>query len=252
MQDEQSQVKANLIAVRQRISSLVEEHHAFEVKKCFLLSCPSCLHFVSGQPRLVAVSKLKPVEYIQAAYDEGQRVFGENYVQELVEKAKKLPLDIQWHMIGHVTSSNINALLKVPNLHVLETVDSEGLARKLNERLARTERRLNVFVQVHTSGEESKYGVAPQDALALCRIVHSECPQLSLCGLMTIGKLNGPPEEDFRVLIDVRNRVSQELQIPLQELELSMGMSGDYDAAIRFGSTNIRLGSTIFGARDKH
>ena len=96
----------------------------------------------------MAVSKLKSVDHIRAAYDQGQRVFGENYVQELVEKCPQLPDDIEWHMIGHVSRSNIKHVLKVPNLTLLETVDSEKFATKLNTLTGEHDRILNVFVQV--------------------------------------------------------------------------------------------------------
>ncbi len=239
-----AEVKSNLARVRAVIDGVVEREHLFK-------------------PRLVAVSKLKSVEHIRAAYEEGQRVFGENYVQEVVEKAPQLPDDIAWHMIGHVTSSNAkNLLLKVPNLTVVEAVDSTKLAKKLDDVLAaenkeraagKPPRSVRVFVQVNTSGEESKFGVEPKDAVEVCRFVHEQCKQLRLGGLMTIGKLHGDPADDFRKLVEVRGLVSQALQIPLIDVELSMGMSGDFETAMRFGATNIRIGSTIFGARDpKH
>ncbi len=238
---ELADVKSNLSNLRRRIAEVVEAEHLYE-------------------PRLVAVSKFKSVEHIRTAYDVGQRVFGENYVQELVEKAPQLPSDIEWHMIGHVTTSNAKNVLKVPNLSVVEAVDSEKLAKKLhdllqpeNEKLEaeKKERRVvKVFVQVNTSGEESKFGVEPSDAVNLCRFVNEQCGNLKLSGLMTIGKLKGDPADDFKQLVDVRTQVSQALQIPLVKLELSMGMSGDYESAMRLGATNIRIGSTIFGARE--
>merc|ERR1711916_392491 len=146
--------------------------------------------------RLVAVSKLKSIDHIKAAYNIGQRVFGENYVQELVEKSPQLPEDIQWHMIGHVTSSNVRKLLQVKNLACLETVDSEKSAKKINNVLVEQERDLKVFIQVNTSGEESKFGVEPKDTVELVRFVR-ECSNLKFAGLMTIGKLNGDAREDF-------------------------------------------------------
>lgn len=232
MESDLAHVQKNLALVREQVDRIVDEHHLFK-------------------PRLVAVSKLKGIEYVKEAYAAGQRVFGENYVQELVEKAPQLPDDIEWHMIGHVTSSNSKNLLKVKNLSLLETVDSEKFARRMNRLLEEEERRLKVFVQVNTSGEESKYGVEPSEAVALCTFVHRECPALELSGLMTIGKYHGDASEDFARLVDVRTQVSKELGIALADLELSMGMSGDFETALKAGSTNIRIGSTIFGARPK-
>jgi hypothetical protein len=242
--EELAEVKSNLARVRASIDAAVEREHVFK-------------------PRLVAVSKLKSVEHIRAAYEEGQRVFGENYVQELVEKAPQLPDDIAWHMIGHVTTSNAKNLLKVPNLSVVEAVDSTKLAKKLDDVLAaenktreankQAPRTVRVFVQVNTSGEESKFGVEPKDSLEVCRFVHEQCKQLRFGGLMTIGKLHGDPADDFRKLVEVRAQVSHALQIAMIDVELSMGMSGDFETAMRYGATNVRIGSTIFGARDpKH
>ncbi len=138
-------------------------------------------------------------------------------------------------MIGHVTSSNAKNLLKVQNLSVVEAVDSEKLAKKLDSLLEaeKSGRKLRVMVQVNTSGEESKYGVEPDAAIPLCQFVHSNCPNLKLSGLMTIGKLHGDPVLDFQKLIDVRTAVSAALKLPLIDLELSMGMSSDYEIALR-------------------
>ncbi|EFN58933.1 hypothetical protein CHLNCDRAFT_48564 [Chlorella variabilis] len=203
-------------------------------------------------PRLVAVSKTKPAEAVREAYEAGHRVFGENYVQELADKAPLLPQDCAWHFIGHLQSNKVKALLEaVPNLALLETVDSAKLASKLDSTVASLGRPpLAVFVQVNTSGEESKYGVEPQDCLALARHIHEQCPHLRLAGLMTIGMPDYTSRpENFRCLADCRRAVCAALGLQEGDLELSMGMSGDFEAAIEMGSTNVRVGSTIFGAR---
>ncbi|KAK3265329.1 hypothetical protein CYMTET_25979 [Cymbomonas tetramitiformis] len=209
---------------------------------------------VSRPVRLVAVSKTKPVEMLQEAYDAGQRVFGENYVQELLEKAPQLPGDISWHFIGHLQSNKAKAIVKsIPNLQAVETVDSVKLANLLDKAVTEAEwqRKLNIFVQVNTSGEESKFGVDPADVLSLARHVHTECPGLTLSGLMTIGMPDYTSRpENFECLNNCRSTVAEELGIPAQDLELSMGMSGDFEQAIEMGSTNVRVGSTIFGARN--
>ncbi|KAL4457402.1 hypothetical protein ABPG75_012267 [Micractinium tetrahymenae] len=189
-------------------------------------------------PRLVAVSKTKPAEAVQEAYEAGHRVFGENYVQELVDKAPQLPADCAWHFIGHLQSNKVKTLLEgVPNLAMLETVDSEKLANKLDS-------------TVNTSGEESKYGVEPKDCVALARHIHESCKHLRLAGLMTIGMPDySSRPENFQCLSDCRKAVAEALGLPEAELELSMGMSGDFEQAVEMGSTNVRVGSTIFGAR---
>jgi len=205
-------------------------------------------------PRLVAVSKTKPAELIQQAYDVGHRDFGENYVQELCEKAPALPADIRWHFIGHLQSNKVAALVKsVPNLAFVETVDSERLARKLNGAVeAQGRPPLNVLVQVNTSGEESKSGVEPgAPAVELSRFIVTECAHLRLRGLMTIGMPDYTSRpENFQCLQQCRREVAAAIGVDEADLELSMGMSGDFEAATEMGSTNVRVGSTIFGARD--
>ncbi|GAX86632.1 hypothetical protein CEUSTIGMA_g14040.t1 [Chlamydomonas eustigma] len=206
-------------------------------------------------PRLVAVSKTKPAEAIQEAYDVGHRVFGENYVQEMLEKAPVLPSDIKWHFIGHLQSNKVKSIIEaVPNLAMVETVDSTKLAHKLNKAVEGSGRPpLSVMVQVNTSGEESKYGVGPSEVVSLARHVFTQCPHLKLAGLMTIGMPDYTSRpENFECLAKCREDVSQDLGLPVDQIELSMGMSGDFEQAIEMGSTNIRVGSTIFGARNYH
>lgn len=204
-------------------------------------------------PRLVAVSKTKPVEMLKEAYDAGQRVFGENYVQEILEKVPQLPEDISWHFIGHLQSNKAKSLIEgVPNLAMLETVDSVKLANKLDNAVSCASRApLPVMVQVNTSGEESKFGLDPAETLELARHIQKECHFLRLAGLMTVGNADYTSTPDnFKCLADCRERISSELGIKEEDLELSMGMSGDFEPAIGAGSTNVRLGSTIFGKRD--
>jgi pyridoxal phosphate enzyme (YggS family) len=204
--------------------------------------------------RLVCVSKTKPAEAIQQLYDAGYRHFGENYFQELVEKAALLPGDIQWHFIGHLQSSKAAKLVKeVPGLTAVETVDTAKLAGKLNNACAAAERGpLKVFLQVDSSGEDSKSGVQPgPELLELVAYITEQCPLLTISGLMTIG---APGDSScFDRLVEARETVAAALQAHAGEsapaLELSMGMSGDFEAAIERGATSVRVGSTIFGAR---
>eukprot|EP00882_Tetradesmus_deserticola_P003875 GHRQ01004099.1.p1 GENE.GHRQ01004099.1~~GHRQ01004099.1.p1 ORF type:complete len:255 (+),score=89.83 GHRQ01004099.1:556-1320(+) len=204
--------------------------------------------------RLVAVSKTKPVEAIQEAYDAGHRDFGENYVQELLDKAPLLPADIRWHFIGHLQSNKAKPLLEgVPGLACVQTVDSSKLADRL-ERIAAglsRQQKLGVMLQVNTSGEESKYGCAPAEAVGLARHIAAGCGSLQLAGLMTIGMPDySSRPENFSCLVQCRAEVAAALGLPPEQLELSMGMSGDFEQAIEMGSTNVRVGSTIFGARE--
>ncbi|ERE89619.1 pyridoxal phosphate homeostasis protein [Cricetulus griseus] len=213
------------------------------------------------QPRLVAVSKTKPADMVIEAYGHGQRTFGENYVQELLEKASNPKVlsscpEIKWHFIGHLQKQNVNKLMAVPNLFMLETVDSMKLADKVNsswQKKGSTER-LKVMVQINTSGEESKHGLPSSEAIAVVEHIKASCPNLEFVGLMTIGSfghdLSQGPNPDFQMLLRLRQELCEKLNIPVDQVELSMGMSADFQHAIEVGSTNVRVGSTIFGERD--
>ncbi|XP_078669914.1 pyridoxal phosphate homeostasis protein-like [Branchiostoma floridae x Branchiostoma belcheri] len=213
------------------------------------------------QPRLVAVTKTKPKDLILSAYKAGQRHFGENYVQELTDKASDPEIvgqlnDIRWHFIGHLQRNKVNKVTGIPNLYMVETVDSEKLATAINaswEKLGRTER-LKVMVQVNTSREEQKHGIPPEQVCELYKHVVENCPHLQAVGIMTIGvydyDLRNGPNPDFQVLLKCRTDICQAFNLQPEEVELSMGMSTDFEHAIEVGSTNIRVGSTIFGARE--
>lgn len=203
--------------------------------------------------QLVAVSKTKPMELLRAAYDNGQRHFGENYVQELVSKAEQMPSDIKWHFIGPLQTNKAKALASIANLHVVETVDREKAASALEKAVVNVGRDtpLNVMVQVNTSGEETKSGCVPGDSIQLARAIVNDCPHLRLVGLMTIGAPDTSDEPAaFKILKEERDAVAQALGSSVDSLQLSMGMSGDFEAAIKMGSNSVRVGSTIFGARE--
>lgn len=197
--------------------------------------------------------------------------FGENYAQELVQKAALLPRTIRWHFIGGLQSTHCKTLAKVPNLWCVSSVDSLKKAQLLDRARGdlissassssseQPPEPLNVHVQVNTSGEDSKSGCAPgPDTVALCAAVARDCRNLRLLGLMTIGAIARSrattPEtenEDFAVLREQRDLVAKELGMAASEdeLELSMGMSDDFEGAIAMGSGEVRVGSTIFGER---
>jgi len=203
------------------------------------------------QTRLVAVSKTKPASLVKLCYDAGHRHFGENYVQELVEKAKQLPNDIRWHFIGHLQSNKCKQLLEVPSLWIVETVDSYKLAQVLDKTCTNAGRKdpLNIFVQVKTSPEATKSGIEPVDVPELVAKIIKECKNLKFCGLMTIGQLEGDAQQDFKKLAYCKNDIVEKLKLSVDEVELSMGMSSDYETGIAMGSTNVRVGSIIFGTR---
>nr|VDD49849.1 unnamed protein product [Brassica oleracea] len=215
--------------------------------------------------RVVAVSKTKPVALIRQIYDAGHRCFGENYVQEFIDKAPQLPEDIEWHFVGHLQSNKAKTLLAgVPNLAMVHGVDGQKVANHLDRAVSSLGRHpLKVLVQVNTSGEASKSGVEPSSVVELARHVNMQCPNLVFSGLMTIGMPDyTSTPENFRVflffsphnldqtLTNCRAEVCKALGMSEDQFELSMGMSGDFEQAIEMGSTNVRVGSTIFGPRD--
>ena len=205
---------------------------------------------------MVAVSKTKPVELLLEAYEAGQRDFGESYVQELMEKAQPgvMPADTAWRFIGKLQSNKAKALVKgVPSLVAVETLTSAKLADKLQAAAAALDppraAPLEVYVQVDTSPwEGTKNGLRVGEAPDVAAHVQASCPALRMAGLMTIG---APGDAScFDALRTCRDAVAARLGVPPESLELSMGMSGDFEAATLAGSTSVRVGSSIFGARD--
>ncbi|RQM17998.1 hypothetical protein DD237_001333 [Peronospora effusa] len=227
-------VTKNLLAVRAKVAEAIAKRAGTQ------------------QCTLVAVSKTKPLEDLKEAYDADQRHFGENYIQELVQKTPLLPEDIKWHYIGHVQSNKAKVLVRdVPNLFMVETVDSVKIANALNKASGefRTTK-LHVMVQVNTSGEEQKSGIYPDGSIELARHIETSCEHLKLTGLMTIGRYGDTTSECFDRLVTCRKQVAEAMGMTETDLALSMGMSGDFELAISCGSTYVRVGSTIFGARD--
>jgi pyridoxal phosphate enzyme (YggS family) len=256
----------------QRASQLIEQLSS--VRQCVSAVATTSSRSSKAPVRLVAVSKLKPATDILALHSPpiSHLHFGENYVQELLEKSRLLPPEIRWHFIGGLQSNKCQALARdVRGLWAVESVDSVKKARLLDK--GSGERRadngsntngaagvepLRVFVQVNTSGEESKSGVEPDSKVLvdLSKFIYNECPNLRLQGLMTIGALarsqattTETENEDFTILRETRDKVAAQLRIGAQELELSMGMSEDFEGAIAMGSDEVRVGSTIFGQR---
>ena len=218
----------------------------------------STWHSQQPQPRLVAVSKTKPAEMVRWAFESGQRHFGENYVQELLEKSQDpalASLDIRWHFIGHLQRNKCNNLTSTPGLWMVETVDSDRLATTLNSswKKKQPECKLKVYLQVNTSSELSKSGCQPNDVPRLVQHIQDKCTSLEFCGLMTIGRLGHDysmgPNPDFEVMVRAREDLCNKLGLDTGQVELSMGMSADYEQAVAAGSGNVRVGSVIFGAR---
>lgn len=203
----------------------------------------------SASVALLAVSKTHPATAVRAAYAAGQRVFGENRVQELAAKAHELAdlPDVRWHLIGSLQTNKVRELLAVPNLELVHSLDRVSLADELQRQLARTGRRLGVLLQANVTGEAKKHGVAPADAMTLLDKVLHDAPLLAVQGVMAMGPLEGEPAPAFAAAAALRDRLRATSGLPLPVL--SLGMSGDLEAAIAAGSTLVRIGTAVFGAR---
>ncbi len=204
--------------------------------------------------KLVAVSKTKPVELLQEAYDLGVRIFGENKVQELADKHEQLPKDIEWHMIGHLQRNKVKYI--TPFVSLIHAVDSERLLKEINKRSAFDGRVTNCLLQVHIAQEETKFGFDEQELQSLMnKETMKQFPNIKLKGVMGMAT-NTPNQtqvrEEFRGLRQLFERLKS-ATVGIENIDLtevSMGMSNDYKIAIEEGSTMIRIGSSIFGARN--
>ncbi len=200
--------------------------------------------------RLVAVSKTKPPSAIEAAAAAGQTLFGESYVQEFLAKRQSVQAAVEWHFIGHLQSNKAKYL--VGEVSMIHSVDRLSLARELNRQWGRHGSSLDVLLQVNLADEQSKSGTGASEALELARRL-AEFPNLRLRGLMTLPPYFDDPEEVrpyFRQLHELAHQIER-LELPGAEMcELSMGMSHDYQVAVEEGATLVRVGSSIFGARN--
>ena len=198
---------------------------------------------------LVAVSKTKPVSSLLQAYNAGQRVFGENKIQEMASKWEEMPKDIQWHMIGHVQTNKVKYM--APFVALIHTVDSLKLLREINKQAAKHDRVINCLLQIKIAEEEHKFGLDHQDALQLlAKDIQATLPHVSIVGLMGMASFTENKtqiETEFKKLSTLhKNFIKQHPQLTV----LSMGMSSDYTLALDHGSTMVRIGSSIFGARN--
>ncbi|MGE0562640.1 MAG: YggS family pyridoxal phosphate-dependent enzyme [Flavobacteriales bacterium] len=198
---------------------------------------------------LVAVSKTYSNSAVLEAYEAGQKVFGENKVQELVSKYEALPKDIEWHMIGHLQTNKVKHI--APFVHLIHGIDSLKLLTEVNKRAKSTERNINVLLQIHIAKEETKFGFSEEEVLSLFQSDElNKLTSTTVVGLMGMAT-NTDNEEQIRNEFKDLKRLFQKLSISHNKLTiLSMGMSGDYKIAIEEGSTMIRIGSSIFGQRN--
>jgi len=206
---------------------------------------------LGGHATLVAVSKTKPVEDIQALYVLGQRDFGENYVQELTEKQSQLPKDICWHFIGHLQSNKVKQI--APFVYLIHGVDSLKLLQEINKQAAKLDKVINVLLQVYIANEETKFGLDESELDGIISNDHLEAlKNICVCGLMGMASFTEEEvviKKEFDYLKSLYDKYAQ-LQIPNSRFQfLSMGMSGDYRIALQEGSNMVRIGSLLFGAR---
>ncbi|HEX5554855.1 MAG TPA: YggS family pyridoxal phosphate-dependent enzyme [Chitinophagaceae bacterium] len=220
------------IAELKRIRELAEKHHA----------------------KVVAVSKTKPPEDILGLYEAGHRIFGENYVQELLEKQRSLPLDIRWHFIGHLQSNKVKYIASF--IRMIHSVDNARLLKEISKQAQKTGRVIDCLLQIHIAKEETKFGLDETELIHLLEevMLHpANYQHIRLCGLMGMAT-NTPDEnvvrEEFHYLKALFDKMAEKyISHPEHFTEISMGMSSDYRLAVEQGSTLLRIGSLLFGER---
>jgi pyridoxal phosphate enzyme (YggS family) len=202
--------------------------------------------------RLVAVSKTFPSTRIEEAARSGVADFGENYIQELLEKREAVgSMPVRWHFIGHLQTNKVKYIAGW--IHLIHSVERIGLAKEIDRRAAQSGRVIDVLVEVNTTGEESKYGVRPEETVGFVRQLE-EFRHLHVAGLMTIGPFLPDPEGSrpmFQTLRHLKDELAALHQENVTPRHLSMGMTGDFEVAIEEGATIIRIGTAIFGRRHK-
>lgn len=199
---------------------------------------------------LIAVSKTKPVEMLEKIYDCGQRDFGENKVQEMVDKYEVLPSDIRWHLIGHLQRNKVKYV--VDKACLIHSVDSMRLAKAISDEAVKKQCQVSVLIEVNVAAEESKFGVSPEEVIPFIEAI-ADYPNLRIEGLMTIAPYVECPEDNravFRGLrqlgVDINEKNINNVNVHI----LSMGMTNDYEIAIEEGATMVRVGTGIFGVRN--
>ena len=204
---------------------------------------------------LVAVSKTKPVADLMEAYNAGQRIFGENKIQEMTDKWEVMPKDIEWHMIGHVQTNKVKYM--APYVSLIHGVDSLKLLQEINKQAAKNNRVIDCLLQVYIAEEESKFGLDEQELEEILKLVQNDKEDfkniriVGLMGMATFTENKNQIEKEFKHLKTIFDKLEK---LPftqnLKPNTLSMGMSGDYQLAISCGSTMVRIGSSIFGGRN--
>ena len=199
--------------------------------------------FHKKKPILVAVSKKRPVESIQVIYNLGQRIFGENYPQELLTKSKSLPKDIEWHLIGHLQTNKVKKLLdEIPNL-VIESVDRIDIVQKISQ-YADVNNKTKVYLEINISGEESKTGCPLNDIHNVINEIIKNKDKLNFVGIMSLGKIGD--KKEFEKMIEIKKEICDKYNLDINTFIASFGTSQDFDEAILSGSDEVRIGHQIF------
>ncbi|QMW05051.1 YggS family pyridoxal phosphate-dependent enzyme [Spirosoma foliorum] len=206
---------------------------------------------LAGKAKLIAVTKTKPVPLLQEAYDAGCKRFGENKVQEMVDKQPQLPADVEWHLIGHLQTNKVKYI--APFVTLIHSVDSLKLVQEINKQAAKQGRVIDCLLQIYIANEETKFGLSPDEAETLLNAPElNDLANIRLIGLMGLATNTddeGQIRQEFRGLKQLFDKLAQFQHPRVQFSELSMGMSGDYRIALEEGSTMVRVGSAIFGSR---
>ncbi len=211
--------------------------------------CKKC-NRLTDDVSLIAVSKTKPVSALFEAYEAGARDFGENKVQELVDKYDKLPPDIRWHMIGHLQTNKVKYI--ADKVYMIHSVDSVKLAEEISKQAVKAKRIIPVLIEVNIAGEDSKFGIAKDECIDFIQSVN-QLPGIAVKGLMTVPPFVENAEDNrqyFKALKQLSVDIMQKNIDNVCMDFLSMGMSGDYTVAIEEGANIIRVGTSIFGERD--
>lgn len=195
---------------------------------------------------LVPVSKKKPVEDLMQVYEIGGRIFGENYVQELTEKYEEMPKDIEWHLLGHLQRNKVKYI--APFISLIHSVDSLKLLREINKQAAKNDRVVNCLLQIFIAEEDSKTGMDESELPEVLAVL-SDLPNVKIVGLMGISTFTDDKEVVLREFRQLKRIYDEAKQTQSDWSVLSMGMSGDWQLAVEEGSTMIRVGTSIFGAR---
>ena len=194
-------------------------------------------------PILIAVSKKRSVESIQVIYNLGQRIFGENYPQELLTKSESLPKDIEWHLIGHLQTNKVKKLLEqIPNL-VIESVDRVDVVKKINQS-ADVKNRTKVYLEINISGEESKTGCPIKDIYNVIDEIMKNKDKIELVGIMSLGKIGD--KKEFEKMVEIKNEICEKYSLDKNKFIASFGTSQDFNEAILSGTDEVRIGHQIF------